>query len=101
MMVASKFNIKVPDDIVKADITRLTNQLWKLIPMRENEENWQSQLETVLIEITGLCNLFDITEDHLILLSKLEGMRNVDLDFFIYRKTVFECISLLREICHG
>lgn len=39
MMVASKFNIKVPDDIVKADITRLTNQLWKLIPMRENEEN--------------------------------------------------------------
>jgi hypothetical protein len=22
------------------NINRLTNQLWKLIPMRENEENW-------------------------------------------------------------
>ncbi len=101
-MTAEKLpNIEIPNEIVKADIARLTNQLWKLIPMRENEENWQSQLETVLIEITGLCSLFDITEDHLILLSKLEGMRKVELDFFVYRKTVFECISLLREICHG
>ncbi len=94
-------NIEISDDVIKADVARLTNQLWKLIPMRENEENWQSQLETVLIEITGLCSLFDITEKHLILLSKLEGMRKVELDFFIYRKTVFECISLLREICNG
>jgi len=101
-MTAAKLdNIEISDDVIKADVARLTNQLWKLIPMRENEENWQSQLETVLIEITGLCSLFDITENHLILLSKLEGMRKVELDFFIYRKTVFECISLLREICNG
>ncbi len=101
MMAAKLGNLEIPNEVVKADITRLTNQLWKLIPMRENEENWQSQLETVLIEITGLCGLFDIKENHLILLSKLEGMREVETDFMIYRKTVFECISLLREICHG
>lgn len=100
MMAAKLNNIEIPNNIIKSDITRLTNQLWKLIPMRENEENWQSQLETVLIEITGLCSLFNITEKHLILLSKLEGMRKVELDFFIYRKTIFECISLLREICN-
>ena len=101
MMATKLDNLEIPDKIVKADIDRLTNQLWKLIPMRENEENWQSQLETVLIEVTGLCSLFDITEEHLILLSKLQGMREIELDFFVYRKTVFECISLLREICHG
>ena len=39
MMVANKLNVEIPNDIVKADIARLTNQLWKLIPMRENEEN--------------------------------------------------------------
>ena len=33
---------------------RLTNQLWKLIPMRENEEDWQKQLESVILEITGM-----------------------------------------------
>jgi len=101
MTVEKLGNINISDEIIKSDIDRLTNQLWKLIPMRENEENWQSQLETVLIEVAGLCSLFEITEDHLILLSKLEGMRQVDLEFMIYRKTVFECISLLRGICHG
>ena len=100
-MTLEKINIEVPAVVLTADINRLTNQLWKLIPMRENEENWQLQLDTVLVEIAGLYSLFGIGEEYLILLSKLEGMRQVDLDFSAYRKTVFECISLLREIYNG
>lgn len=65
--------------------------------MRENNENWQGQLDTVLLEITGLFQVFAISEDFLILLSKLEGLKKVEVEFAIYRKTVFECISLLRE----
>ena len=39
-MTAEKLSdIEVSNEVVKADIVRLTNQLWKLIPMRENEEN--------------------------------------------------------------
>ena len=68
--------------------------------MRENEENWQTQLETVILEIAGLNNIFNIQNDYLILLSKLEGLKSLEVDFNIYRKTVFECISLLRGICH-
>ena len=69
--------------------------------MRENNEDWQSQLETVFIEVAGLHSLFGIGEEYLILLSKLEGLRQVAVEFSIYRKTVFECISLLREIYHA
>jgi hypothetical protein len=29
-----------------------------LIPMRENEENWLGQLETVIIELSGLNTIF-------------------------------------------
>ena len=101
IMTLEKISIEVPAVALNADIGRLTNQLWKLIPMRENEENWQSQLETVLVEIAGLYSLFGVGEEYLILLSKLEGMRKVELDFPVYRKTIFECISLLREIYHG
>jgi hypothetical protein len=39
---------------------RLTNQLWKLIPMRENEEDWKRQLESVTLEIVGLNEIFII-----------------------------------------
>lgn len=42
--------------------------------------------------------IFNFDERFLILLSKLEGLRVGNTEFFIYRKTVFESISLLREI---
>lgn len=82
---------------MKTHITRLTNQLWKLIPMRENGENWQKQLETVIIEITGMNEVFMINDTLLSLLCKLEGLKLVEIEFETYRKTVFESISLLQE----
>lgn len=92
--------IIIPDSAVQTDIRRLTNQMWKLIPMRENSENWQVQLDTVIIEIAGLGALSpkEINDKFLILLTKLQGLKNIDIEFNIYRKTVFECISLLREM---
>ncbi len=41
-------------DLIEKNVTRLINQLWKLIPMRENNEDWKKQLNTVIIEIAGL-----------------------------------------------
>lgn len=91
--------IIISDKIVATDLNRLTNQLWKLIPMRENDENWQEQAWTVLLELTGLNALSNgVDEKFLILLSKLKGLIVLDVDFSIYRKTVFECISLLRGL---
>lgn len=68
--------------------------------MRENEENWMEQLNSVLIEISGLGEIFNDNEKFLILLSKLEGLKVTEIGFSTYRKTVFESISLLREILH-
>lgn len=76
---------------------RLTNQLWKLIPMKENEEDWQKQLDTVILEITGMNEILIFTPNLLSLLSKLEGLKEVEISFQLYRKTVFETISLLQE----
>ena len=92
--------IVIPDHVVQFDIKRLINQLWKLIPMRENSENWISHLDSLNIEILGLGNIAQINnnESFLILISKLEGLRIKDSSFSVYRKTVFECISLLREL---
>lgn len=93
----TEYNFSISRDNFEKDINRLTNQLWKLIPMRENEENWQGQLDTVLVELAGLNELLNLNEKFLILLSKLKGLKVVEVDFTLYRKTVFECISLLRE----
>lgn len=84
------------DISVDQEVGRMTNQLWKLIPMRENEENYELQLETVINEIVGLREIFDVNNDYLILLAKLEGLLHSDSSFDFYRKTIFECISLIR-----
>ena len=96
-MYSDKYEIEFTDEQVKSNVQRLTNQLWKLIPMREHNENWQKQLETVRIEIAGLNELFT-SPIILQLLSKLEGLNVKETNFEIYRKTIFECISLVRSI---
>ena len=83
---------------MKQNIMRLTNQLWKLIPMRENEEDWERQLDGVLLELTGMNEVLVINAPLMSLLSKLEGLKIIDTPFSLYRKTVFESISLLQEI---
>ena len=79
---------------------RLINQVWKLLPMKENNESWKHQLSSVLVELYGLQNIFCGQLDFLILISKLEGLKNID-DFFIYRTTVFSAISLLTELANS
>ena len=94
----TKYDFDISKDVIERDVIRLTNQIWKLIPMRENEENWQKQLDTVIIEIVGLNEIFIQDPHFLQILSKLEGLIiQVNIDFQLYRKTVFEVISLLQE----
>lgn len=94
-----KYGADIPQELFEKNITRLTNQLWKLIPMRENEENWQKQLNTVIIEITGMNELLIYKPEGFQLLTKLEGMLQIEgMSFDLYRKTVFECISLLQGL---
>ena len=95
----TKYQFEFSAEVINKNITRLTNQLWKLIPMRENEENWEKQLNIVTIEIAGLNRIFLQTPQFLQMLSKLEGISEVeDLEFSDYRRTVFEIINLLQEL---
>ena len=54
----TKYGFDIPKEAIEQNVRRLTNQLWKLIPMKENHEDWRKQLDTVLIEIAGLNEIF-------------------------------------------
>ena len=101
LVLLTKYGVAEVSD-TQQTIMRLTNQLWKLIPMRENEEDWQKQLDSLVLEITGMNEIFVINGTLMSLLSKLEGLRAIaDVPFNLYRKTVFESISLLQEFGRG
>lgn len=98
-MIDNKYNIKITKQDFSKNVYRLTNQLWKLIPMREHDEDWSKQLDTVILEIVG-CNELFMGNIFLQLISKLEGLRVQEVEFELYRKTIFESINLLQELIH-
>ena len=97
-MTKYDFDFRIED--IEKNVRRLTNQMWKLIPMREHEEDWPKQLDTVILEIAGMHEIF-MTPQFLQLLCKLEGLKAQETTVEFYRKTVFECISLLQEFSRG
>lgn len=87
------------DEVIIRDLRRLVNQIWKLLPMREKNEDWQRQLEIVLNEIRGLGKMFGDELDFLIVVSNLEGLtKSEDMDFMVFRSTIFSIISMVTEL---
>jgi len=95
-VLLTKYDQSCPEETLELNHRRLINQIWKLIPMREHNEDWDKQLNTVINEISGLNQIF-LTLNYLIVLSKLEGLKiNKDYDFQFFRKTIFEVLQLFK-----
>lgn len=85
-------------EAIAANFKRLTNQIYKLLPNREENIDWQTPLTTIIEEISGMDRL--LSEQHEILfalLCKLNGLFDLieEDDFFLYRRTIFECLNLM------
>lgn len=100
-----KYNIYVKETTLNRIFKRIINQVYKLLPMREQGKDWKKPLETLIEEIVGLRSLIDGQDQNLevlfiTLLSKMEGLLALtqDNDFNRYRGTIFECLSLLNEL---
>lgn len=96
-----KYDIDIDKDAVVFNLKRLLNQTYKLLPNREEGGEWQKPLTTILEEFAGMDRLFlGQHEIFFSLLSKLEGLFTLtrEEDFFVYRKTIFECIGLTNDL---
>lgn len=97
-----KYNLNISEEIIEKDIKRIVNQIYKLLPLREQGQNWQKPLQTIIQQLVGLQRLFldQQGQSFLILLCKLEGMNILvqEEQFSLYRRIIFECLSLLSEM---
>lgn len=96
-----KNGLTLEDQAVKSYLVRLTNQIYKLLPSREEGANWEWSLSIVIEEVIGMKEIFiDYQDKILLLLCKLEGMKELsgDENFLLYRRTIFECLSIIKEV---
>lgn len=95
-----KYNIEIEKEAIIKNLNRIINQIFKLLPSREEGGEWLVSLENLITELSGMSSLL---EDHVSLFSllcKLEALRDLtgEDDFFQFRKTIFECLNLCSEI---
>ena len=101
-----KYDLQIENEIIISNLKRLVNQIYKLLPTREEFGEWQKPLSTIIVELAGMSDLFlDHHGIFFTILCKLEGLFSLkqDEDFFIFRKTIFECLGLMNDlvkICH-
>lgn len=95
----TKYDVIIDDQAVLNNLKKLTNQIYKLLPNREEGIDWKIPLQTIIEEIAGMNEvLIDQHEILFPLLCKLEGLLSLDLDFFEYRRIIFECLNLIGSL---
>ena len=95
-----KYNIDIEKDAIIKNIDRITNQIFKLLPSREEGGDWKVPLQNLIIEVSGMNELLFDHVSLFSLLCKMEGLLNLDneKDFLQFRKTIFECLGLINEV---
>ena len=96
-----KYDAYIEKDAIIANLSRLVNQIYKLLPSREEAADWERPLTTIIEEFAGMDMLF-LGEQKILfsLLCKLEGLFTLtkEDDFMLFRKTIFECLNLVNEL---
>lgn len=96
-----KYDITISDSAIKESLKKILNRVYKLLPSREENLEWQKPLDTIIEELAGMQLLMvDRQEDFFILLCKLEGLRTLtrENDFSLFRRIIFECLNLLGQM---
>lgn len=92
---------EIKKEAITENLKKITNQVYKLLPNREENIDWQTPLSTIIEELSGMDMLLE--KYHTILFSLLCKLKGLYLlteeeDFFFYRRTIFECLNLLSSI---
>lgn len=95
-----KYDIEIDKEVIEKDINRLTNQIFKLLPGREEGSDWETPLQNLIREIGGMARLLGDQVEFFSLLCKMESLLTLtgEEDFLAFRKGVFECLGLINGI---
>ena len=96
-----KYSLSIDKNAIQSNLKRLTNQIYRLLPTREEGGDWRRPLETIMEELAGMSRLFFDQQAILFkLFCKLEGLFTLgaEHDFMLYRGVIFECLGLLSQL---
>jgi hypothetical protein len=96
-----KYNVEIENEAILRNLHRITNQVYKLLPSREEGADWEKPLSTLLEEVAGMSSILNGQHTTLfLLLCKLEGLFYLtkENDFPLFRGVIFECLGLINSL---
>ena len=46
-----KYDIDIDNETIQSNLKRIINQVYKLLPMREESAQWEKPLKTIIVEL--------------------------------------------------
>lgn len=102
--VALTSGVYIDEEAIRFNVIRLTNQLYKLLPIREQHKDWEEPLRSLIEQLSGMKKLLKGQDKTFFsILCKLEGLSDLkqEQDMALYRKIIFECLRLLNEMSNN
>lgn len=100
VIMISVYDIEIDNEAICRNLKRIQSQIFKLLPMAEEEQDYKKPLETIILELLGMQKLFSDIDPLIALICKLRGLMELNLEeeFLLYRRTIFECCGLIDKI---
>lgn len=100
------------EELYKRYISYIKNQIYKILPLAEEQGEWRKHLDTLMVELTGSDKVFLHTVDFISLINKLETLKKCpdfpssysleeiqeQDEFKLFRKTIFECMNIAENL---
>ena len=95
-----KYDLEFDNEAIKKNIDKITNQIFKLLPSREEGGDWETPLQNLILEIIGIKALWIDQPNLFSLLCRLEALQTLteENEFFTFRKLIFECLGICNQI---
>lgn len=100
MKIKTKYNGTIDLDLYREYCIK---SIYKILPLMEEEKNWQKFLEGFLIELSGI-NELSSEINFISLIGKLEGLMLIEIDSKnqeqkkVFKKIIFDSIDLVKKM---
>lgn len=95
------YEIQPNKTTLQENLERIRGQIFRCLPVYEEGGEWRKPLETLVVELLGIHSFLPENKELLSLICKLEGLRvgtEEEIDFLLYRRTIFEACGLISKI---
>lgn len=79
---------------------RIVGQIFRLLPMREEDKDYIKPLNTLIVELFGYSWMFPNDSELSTLLGKLRGLKSDECkdDFMLFRRMIFEACNIATKL---